>query len=479
MEAPFEQYFQAMPCYLTVQDRDFVVVQANERFRKDFGDYEGRYCYQIYKHRPEKCEVCPAAQTFHDGQAHRSEGQVRCLDGREISVLVETTPVRDAAGEVVQVIKMSTDITYIRRLERQLRESRERYRLLFEEVPCYISIQDPDLRILDANRAFREDFGDHLGRKCYEVYKHRTEQCYPCPVQQTLQDDKPHSREEMVTSLRGEPINVLVAAAPLRDPQGRMTAVMEMSANITEVRRLESQLTQLGLLIGSVSHGLKGLLNGLAGGMYLVNSGFEKDNRSRVDQGWEIVRRNVDRIHRMVSDILYYAKERTPNWEPLSAAEIAEEVCTLAKPRMQDHGVRLEKTVEAEDGTFEADAQAVRSLLVNLLENSVDACRLDKQKADHRIALRVRGTPDEVRFEIRDNGIGMDQETREKAFTLFFSSKGSEGTGLGLFVSNRIARAHGGSIELESEPGAGTAFTVKLPRKRPAPGPSPENKEGP
>ncbi len=66
----------------------------------------------------------------------------------------------------------------------------------------------------------------------------------------------------------------------------------------------------------------------------------------------------------------------------------------------------------------------------------------------------------------------MDQETREKAFSLFFSSKGMEGTGLGLFISNRIARAHGGAIDLESRPGQGTRFAVELPRKRPPPAPA-------
>jgi signal transduction histidine kinase len=104
---------------------------------------------------------------------------------------------------------------------------------------------------------------------------------------------------------------------------------------------------------------------------------------------------------------------------------------------------------------------------VNLIENSLDACRLDGNKSGHQVAFRLQGLPDHVQYEIEDNGIGMDQETREKAFSLFFSSKGMEGTGLGLFISDRIARSHGGSIELESEPGVGTRFVVKLPRKRP------------
>ena len=344
MEDPFRQYFDRMPCYLTVQDRDFRILDANERFRKDFGDFEGRYCYQVYKHRSEKCEVCPVEQTFWDGECHRSEERVRCLDGKEVSVLVETTPIRDENGKITSVMEMSTDVTQIKRLEEQLRQSQQRYRLLFEEVPCYISIQDPDLRIIEMNRAFQEDFGTSLGAlgcKCYEVYKHRTEECFPCPVQETFEDGEPHTREEVVTSLHGEQMNVLVTTAPIRDGDGEITGVMEMSANITEVRELESHLTSLGLLIGSVSHGLKGLLNGLAGGMYLVETGFKKDKPDRVQQGLGD-RPAQRRPHPgMVSDILYYAKDREPIWETVSAAELADEVCGLVQSRADEHGVKL------------------------------------------------------------------------------------------------------------------------------------------
>jgi signal transduction histidine kinase len=169
----------------------------------------------------------------------------------------------------------------------------------------------------------------------------------------------------------------------------------------------------------------------------------------------------------MVSDILYYAKERTPNWEPLSAGDIAGEVCSLMEDRARDQEVRLTRAFEVSDGAFEADHNAVRSMLTNLVENSIDACRLDGTKPDHEVKVKLREYPGQIEFEIEDNGIGMDRETREKAFTLFFSSKGTEGTGLGLFISNRIAEAHGGTIGLESEPGKGTRFTVKMPRKRP------------
>jgi len=467
MENYYLRYFDETPCYLTVQDREFKIVAANKRFREQFGDVEDRYCYQVYKRRSEKCEDCPVEKVFQDGQSHRSEERVQSLDGRDVSVLVDATPIRNYRGEIVSVMEMSTDITQIKHLEQQLRRSQRRYHLLFDEVPCYISIQDPDLNIVEANHAFQNDFGSCMGRKCYEVYKHRSEPCVPCPVQQTFEDGLPHTREEIVTSLDGETRDVLVTTAPIRDGSGNITGVMEMSADITEVRELESRLTQLGLLIGSVSHGLKGMLNGLAGGMYLVDSGFQKDKPERVKKGWATVQRNVARIRSMVSDILYYAKDRVPNWEPLSAAAVAEEVLGLVESKAQEHGIVLDASIDPSVGEFEADPQAVRALLVNLLENSIDACRLDDKKSEHRVGVLVEGHPDYVQFEVKDNGIGMDQETRDKVFSLFFSSKGSEGTGLGLFISNRIAKAHGGAVELESEPGAGTQFVVKLPRVRP------------
>ena len=468
MEQPYKEYFDAMPCYLTIQDRDFRIVEANARFLKDFGEYEGRRCYQVYKHRSEKCEACPVEKVFWDGQCHRSQETVQCLDGRKVSVLVEATPVKNENGQVTRVMEMSTDVTLITRLEDQLRDSRRRYRRLFEEVPCYISTQSPDLRILETNRAFREDFGDSLGCYCYKAYKHRSEECIPCPVRETFQDGKPRTREEVVTSPQGEPLNVLVTTAPIHDRNGNIVSVMEMSTNITEVRQLESQLTSLGLLIGSVSHGLKGLLNGLAGGMYLVNTGFKKEDEGRVSKGWEIVERNVGRIRSMVSDILYYAKDREPHWEALSCVDLTNDLRSLVERSAREQNVKLEVNCCEKAGFIAGDAKAVRSMLVNLLENSIDACRLDNKKEHHEVSLKITSCDEEVCFIIRDNGIGMDQETQEKAFTLFFSSKGAEGTGLGLFISNRIAQSHGGRIELHSEAGKGTEFRVILPRRRPS-----------
>jgi signal transduction histidine kinase len=100
---------------------------------------------------------------------------------------------------------------------------------------------------------------------------------------------------------------------------------------------------------------------------------------------------------------------------------------------------------------------------VNVLENSLEACRSDREKDHHEVRLSVWRTEPWMVFEVEDNGIGMDRETREKIFSLFFSSKGIRGTGLGLFISNKIVDRHGGTIDVESEPGRGTRFLIRLP----------------
>ena len=175
-----------------------------------------------------------------------------------------------------------------------------------------------------------------------------------------------------------------------------------------------------------------------------------------------MVQRNMARIRSMVLDILYYAKDRKPDWEPISAIEAVEEVSGIMEAKARERGVEFSRDFDSDAGSFEGDRLGIRSLLVNLVDNALDACRVDRKKDSHHITVGLRGEPDCVRFDIRDDGIGMDQETREKAFSLFFSSKGAGGTGLGLFISNKIALAHGGSIELESAVNEGARIVVTL-----------------
>jgi PAS domain S-box-containing protein len=460
MEDFYRKLFDELPGYVRAQDRDFRIIAANRNFRSEFGDGSNQLCYKAIKGREEKCDICSVEMTFQDGLCHSSEEVVKLRDGKEVSAIAYTEPIRDSAGNITAVEVVFTDITKIKRLQ-------QKYRTLFDVTPCYISVLDKDFRISNVNRWFKQDFGEGVGHFCFEVYKHRQEPCIDCPVARTFQDGQIHQSEEVVTSREGKQKHVRCYTAPIRDPNGEIISVMEMSADITDVRQLQSRLTSLGMLVGSISHGIKGLLSGIDGGVYLMETGFQKNKQERVDQGWSMLKRNIERIRSMVMNVLYYAKDREIFWKSIDIEKMAASVKDILENRAQRNNVDL--IINAAPGEFDGDQDAIHSLLINLLENSIDACRVDKTKQSHSVTLSCHLQKDEVVFDIADDGIGMDQETKEKAFSLFFSSKGAEGTGLGLFIAHKIIKSHGGTIDIESEPGKGTRFVVCLPRHRQIP----------
>lgn len=235
---------------------------------------------------------------------------------------------------------------------------------------------------------------------------------------------------------------------------------------VHEKTELQSHLASLGLMIASISHGIKGLLTGLDGGMYILNSGFAKKNQSQVKEGWELVKLMVEKIRKMVMDILFYAKERDLNYEPIDILTFAQEVAQELEPQMKVNKIEFKKKFNSPLGEFEVDGTYIHSALINIIGNAIDACKGDRTKKTPRITFEIREHKKNIIFEISDNGMGMDAETLGKIFTPLFSSKGNKGTGLGLFISNTIIEQHGGTINVKSTPGQGALFQIEIPQKR-------------
>ena len=279
-----------------------------------------------------------------------------------------------------------------------------------------------------------------------------------------------HEATDFIT----KPINVDALEIALRRVRDRIVMRRQLKAYteslealIREKIELQDHLSSLGLMIGSISHGIKGLLTGLDGGMYLVESGFTKDNQEQIREGWETVKLMVERIRKMVLNILFYAKERDLNWERVNVLRFIEELTSVVRPKIESAGIEFTCSVDETLGEIEIDPGFVHSALVNILENAIDACARDQSKVEHRIDLEVRQQSDHIVFEVCDDGIGMDAETVSKLFTPFFSSKGRGGTGLGLFISNKIIQQHDGEIRVTSTPGHGSRFTIDIPKNPP------------
>ncbi len=275
-----------------------------------------------------------------------------------------------------------------------------------------------------------------------------------------------HEAADFIT----KPINVEALHAALRRVGEKILMrrqlqeyTRRLEAMILEKTALRDRLSSLGLMIGSISHGMKGLLTNLDAGIYLLRSGITKKDFNRLEEGLDTVRQTADRIKKLVLDILFYAKERTLNIRPVDLVPFANEVAAGIQHKIQGTAIELVRDFEHAPESFQIDPDFLRTALINILENAVDACLEDTAKASHRILFAMKGDNSQLTIHIHDNGTGMDSEALEKAFHLFFSTKGAKGTGFGLFITDNIIKQHGGTITVHSAKGKGTRFTIRIP----------------
>lgn len=350
------------------------------------------------------------------------------------------------------------------------RNQKNRFARFFHDAPCYITIQDRDCNIRAVNERFQQDFGIRPGLPCSMVYRDdpqvKSGPCPNCPLKKTYADGKTHQSEMTLTDRHGEEIHLLVWTAPIRDAEGAITEVMVMSSDITQLQRQGKHLSNLGLMISTLSHSVKGLLTGLDGGIYLMESGLKRENPEDIDEGFEAVKHIAGRIRSLVLDILFYAKERPLDWERVDGLNFIEDIYQTMAPKIRVQGIRFIQRFDPVLSPFEVDAGIFRTAMLNLLENAIDACMADTGKEAHTIEMTAAEDPENrsIVFTVCDNGIGIDDETRKKMFTIFFSSKGRGGTGLGLFITSRIIKQHGGDIHVQSAPNVGTTFTIRMPK---------------
>ena len=390
-----------------------------------------------------------------------------------------TKPINDDALEIA--LKRATDRiamrrqikAYTDRLEKivaekqsRLNQSRQSYEHLFNQSPCYITVQDRKLQITAANRRFTSDFMGEIGMHCYQAYKQRSSPCPDCPVETTFKDGQPHHSEMQVTNKNGELCHLFIATAPILDDTGQVSQVIEMSTNITELRHLQDHLATLGLRVSSISHGVKGLLTNLDGGLYLLESGFQKGDQKKTQEGLEIVKFTSDRIRRMILDILYFTKERGLQIESVDARKFSDDIATTFSGRLKDQQILFEYLPDVTTEDIDLDATVMRTALLNILDNAADACREDQSERRKKITFGMRNDDEYLVVDIIDNGAGMDKQVLENLFDLFFSSKGHRGTGLGLFVAHRIVTQHQGTIHVSSQKGQGAHFRVVLPKQQ-------------
>ncbi|KPJ92677.1 MAG: hypothetical protein AMS18_06880 [Gemmatimonas sp. SG8_17] len=342
---------------------------------------------------------------------------------------------------------------------------------LFDEVPVSICVIDRNFQIVKTNRRFSNEYGPATQRHCYEVYKGRGDRCENCAAVKTFDDGRIRSREEQGHVRNGHRQHYLVHMVPISRPDGGVPYVIEMSTDITPVKRLEQEkreaerLAAVGETVAGIAHGIKNVLMGLEGGMYAVNTGVEKQDDERIARGWAMLTENVARISQFVTEFLDFAKGREARVAIIDPAGPVHKVMRLFNEKAAHAGILLTADIQEGMAAAPLDGDGVYTCLANLVSNAIDACLLSGEKRGYVVMIAAREEDDTLIYEVVDNGHGMDYEITKKVFTKFFTTKGSDrGTGLGLLTTKKIIHQHGGRISFSSLEGEGSTFRIELPR---------------
>lgn len=221
----------------------------------------------------------------------------------------------------------------------------------------------------------------------------------------------------------------------------------------------KTSLAALGQGIAGAAHCIKNIVNGISGGSYILEVGFKNENFNQIEQGWDILKRNNNIMKDLVLDMLSYSKPLKLEYSSTDINQVASDIAQLLESNANESNIEVKLEFDKRIERPEVDPKGIYRCILNLASNAVDACKENGGLV--RIITKTSG--DHFEIIISDTGAGIKNEDLAEIFKVFYTTKGSKGTGLGLAITQKIIHEHGGTINVDSIPGTGTVFRVKLP----------------
>lgn len=240
-------------------------------------------------------------------------------------------------------------------------------------------------------------------------------------------------------------------------------AIIIDNSRLHEESAAKERISNLGQSIINSAHGLKNILNNMDGGAYIVEKGAASKNLKDVEKGWDIIKRNTHRLRDIVLDMLLYSRPKQPEIKPSSINKICEDIEELISQNAKENSVEIKLFLDKGIHDFNFDPTGIHRCLLNLVTNAIYACA---QKGGGRVNIMTQlKNLTTIEITISDNGIGISEYNLPYVFDVFFTTKGSSGTGLGLPVAKKIIEDHQGTISVTSSVNIGTRFVITLPNQ--------------
>lgn len=395
-----------------------------------------------------------------------------------VAVLTNITDLRHATEQVSQNVQL------LQTAEEEIRLERDRLNLILRSVPNPIILLDIDNQpILMNHEAMRllqaSPLDSHRSRRAQICISNEAR--FTSFISQLRLDPAQGMTGELVLvdPDTREQLTMAVTSTEVRDELGAVAATVSVMQDVSRLRELErrrieqilfdsEKLAATGRLAASIAHEINNPLEAIKNALYLLTNKITPQDPNY--KFLQIATKETDRVSRILRQMLGFY--RPPKMEPTDVNRLIEESEALIDKHLRQNRVKIDNDLDPSLPPVIASADQLKQVLLNLMLNAQQAMPeggtlFVSTRAPHGADPDFL-MADSVHIQIRDTGKGISEEHLPHIFEPFFSTKDEKGTGLGLWVSQGIVQAHGGSIKLRSREGRGTVFSVALPIQGPA-----------
>ncbi|MEA2060521.1 MAG: response regulator [Thermodesulfobacteriota bacterium] len=465
----------ALPDILVKVDRRGYIQKIrapeNELFFKDCGSFSDRHLMDVF---PEDVVITiqRAMENALDKKSHTGSYFYLSTPSGQRCFELSMAKTGEAKNEDCVFIILMRDITARKLAEKKVAEIADRFQKMLDAIPDMISIHDAQYNIVYSNWNGVGNVPEEKQQvftKCYHTYYGRKKRCINCHAQNVIKTKTQYETEEKLSD--GRWLRIIVI--PLMDDNNDIDLFMTWIRDITEQKKFKDSISEVqrmktvGTLAGGIAHNFNNILMGIQGNCTLIKLGKDPSHR-------DITR--IERIEKSINDatfltrqLLGFARGGQYNPLPMDLNHILEEQTRMFEQTKKS--VVIKRNYHTPLHTVELERGQIEQVLLNLYINACEAMTGQKEE----IFLKTEKTlidktpfkikPGKyVKISIADTGKGMDKKTCRRIFEPFFTTKTmTRGTGLGLSSTYGIVKGHGGFINVYSETGMGTTFTIYLP----------------